>query len=307
MNQAGVLQKAAMDQPRRLRRLADRAHQTRRGELVLARVLASPAGGALEAGRQLLGVGDEQQRRPADAHRADRDRLARVGGLAGFQRRSVVGDRVGAHEPLGRRKRVEAGGGAVVLGGARRRERRGESGGEEETDEASRQGLSPKFAPPARVPCHEQEISAASAPFCGLASQPSKADARRLQAGMLQKVKGFGRRPQHDMVCRRGAGVRKPPKEETAGRMGSVWPRATYGDLKVTGGLSASARDRVTSVLAVWTKASGAFGLGRVGVWRERGAGSGLAGRAKTASACSGARPEWKKVGVARQEARRRS
>jgi hypothetical protein len=30
-------------------------------------------------------------------------------------------------------------------------------------------------------------------------------------------VKGFGRRPQHDGGCGVGAGVRKPPKEETAG------------------------------------------------------------------------------------------
>ena len=31
-------------------------------------------------------------------------------------------------------------------------------------------------------------------------------------------VKGFGRRPQHDRARGRGAGVRKPPWEETAGR-----------------------------------------------------------------------------------------
>jgi hypothetical protein len=35
---------------------------------------------------------------------------------------------------------------------------------------------------------------------------------------MLPLVKGFGRRPQHDGACGCGAGVRKPPKEETAGR-----------------------------------------------------------------------------------------
>jgi hypothetical protein len=32
-------------------------------------------------------------------------------------------------------------------------------------------------------------------------------------------VKGFGRRPEHDSARRSGAGVRKPPLEETAGRM----------------------------------------------------------------------------------------
>ena len=33
-----------------------------------------------------------------------------------------------------------------------------------------------------------------------------------------------------------GAGVRKPPKEETAGRKGAVWSGAAYGDLKVAAG-----------------------------------------------------------------------
>ncbi len=36
-------------------------------------------------------------------------------------------------------------------------------------------------------------------------------------------VKGFGRRPQHERSgCAGGAGARKPPLEETAGRKGSV-------------------------------------------------------------------------------------
>jgi hypothetical protein len=44
-------------------------------------------------------------------------------------------------------------------------------------------------------------------------------------------LKGFGRRP----LARRlgeppGAGVRKPRKEETAGRKGAVWWGAAYGD-----------------------------------------------------------------------------
>jgi hypothetical protein len=41
-----------------------------------------------------------------------------------------------------------------------------------------------------------------------------------------------------------------------------------------------------------WTKARGAFDVGRVKVWREPGAGIGPAGRGKTAPVCSGARPE---------------
>ncbi len=46
-----------------------------------------------------------------------------------------------------------------------------------------------------------------------------------------EAMKGFGRRP----FARRlgeppGAGVRKPRKEETAGRKGAVWWGAAYGD-----------------------------------------------------------------------------
>jgi hypothetical protein len=48
-------------------------------------------------------------------------------------------------------------------------------------------------------------------------------------------VKGFGRRPQHDRWCRCGAGVRKPPREETAVRKGAGAVRTIYGDLRVTG------------------------------------------------------------------------
>jgi hypothetical protein len=47
-------------------------------------------------------------------------------------------------------------------------------------------------------------------------------------------VKGFGRRPQHDRWGRSGAGVRKPPKEETAVRKGAGAVRTIYGDLRVT-------------------------------------------------------------------------
>jgi hypothetical protein len=38
-----------------------------------------------------------------------------------------------------------------------------------------------------------------------------------------------------------GAGVRKPPKEETAGRKSAVWWGAAYGDLEVADGAPASA------------------------------------------------------------------
>ena len=49
-------------------------------------------------------------------------------------------------------------------------------------------------------------------------------------------LKGFGRRPFAGARCSAGAGVRKPRKEETAGRRGAVWLGGTYGDLKVADG-----------------------------------------------------------------------
>src|SRR5271166_1243713 len=49
-------------------------------------------------------------------------------------------------------------------------------------------------------------------------------------------LKGFGRWPFAGARAGRGAGVRKPRKEETAGRMGAAWLGATYGDLKVADG-----------------------------------------------------------------------
>ena len=65
-----------MDQARRLRGLLDRPHHPGRGERRFVDVRAGPAGGALDAGRQLVGIGEQQQRLAADAHRADRDRSA---------------------------------------------------------------------------------------------------------------------------------------------------------------------------------------------------------------------------------------
>src|SRR5208283_5024404 len=50
---------------------------------------------------------------------------------------------------------------------------------------------------------------------------------------MSTHVKGFGCRPPHARSGRSGAGDRKPPWEETAGRKGSVCHMARYGDLKV--------------------------------------------------------------------------
>ena len=42
-----------------------------------------------------------------------------------------------------------------------------------------------------------------------------------------------------------GAGVRKPPKEETAGRKGAVWSGAAYGDFRIADGSRLSPRGLV--------------------------------------------------------------
>jgi hypothetical protein len=47
------------------------------------------------------------------------------------------------------------------------------------------------------------------------------------------------------------AGVRKPPKEETAGRKGAVQRGATYGDLEIAGGSLSAERELVAGSLAV--------------------------------------------------------
>ena len=59
---------------------------------------------------------------------------------------------------------------------------------------------------------------------------------------------GFGRRPVPGRSCAMWAGVRKRPKEETAGRKGAVWLGATYGDLKVADGGRALALERKAEI-----------------------------------------------------------
>jgi len=60
-----------------------------------------------------------------------------------------------------------------------------------------------------------------------------------------------------DGGARRGAGVRKPPKEETAGRKGAVLRGATYGDLRLADGSRLSRRQLVSRSLAVETDDGG--------------------------------------------------
>ena len=52
----------------------------------------------------------------------------------------------------------------------------------------------------------------------GVTDEASKGSVELSHAGASAMVKGFGRRPFADGRAGSGAGVRKPPKEETAGR-----------------------------------------------------------------------------------------
>src|SRR5271165_5264633 len=72
-------------------------------------------------------------------------------------------------------------------------------------------------------------------------------------------LKGFGRWPFAGGRAGRGAGVRKPRKEETAGRRGAVWLGATYGDLKVADGSAMWRRGRKAAGVIVGSEQDGLF------------------------------------------------
>ena len=83
-----------------------------------------------------------------------------------------------------------------------------------------------------RTRCGRRAAIRRAADFRKLRRPPARSSTtsqRRLRPSAM--LKGFGRRP----LARRlgeppGAGVRKPRKEETAGRKGAVWWGAAYGD-----------------------------------------------------------------------------
>ena len=142
VDEAGVAQETAMDEAGRRRRLLDRPHHPGRGQRRFVGVRAGPAGGALDAGRQLVGIGEQQQRLAADAHRCGsrplrgRRRHGRPAGSSDSRRprRRGRGVRAQAAPQAGGRVVVGARGGA----GAER-----EGGGENEAGEARGQGGSP--------------------------------------------------------------------------------------------------------------------------------------------------------------------
>ena len=79
---------------------------------------------------------------------------------------------------------------------------------------------------------------------------------------------GFGRRPFAGARAWRGAGVRKPRKEETAGRKGAVWLVAPYGNLRIADGSPMWRRGRKAAGVIIGSRHDGLFlGLG----WGRRG------------------------------------
>jgi len=74
---------------------------------------------------------------------------------------------------------------------------------------------------------------------CALSVGPELAETNTWRLTSEPSYEGFGRRPFFDGGTRPGAGARKPPKEETAGRLGAVWRARLWGF--VSGGRSSSA------------------------------------------------------------------
>jgi hypothetical protein len=79
------------------------------------------------------------------------------------------------------------------------------------------------------------------------------------------------------------AGVRKPPKEETAGRKGAIWSGAAYGDFGVADEALVGLRWPVAGMFAAKEKTTGFFVEDPARVGRERGAWRRTAGVLKTA------------------------
>ena len=115
---------------------------------------------------------------------------------------------------------------------------------------------------------------------------------------------GFGRRPLRDVRASCGAGVRKPPKEETAGRKGGRLIRAL--PMGILGSRTARVCRRGgwwRAILAAGPTAAEVFGREYARAWRERGGRRRTGDLVRTSASCSGARRKARRSGVARWEA----
>src|SRR5579871_403324 len=107
VRQARILEKAAVDETRRLGGFADRAAHASGLKLALAHLATRPARRALKPRGHGLGICEQIELEAGDGHLADSDRLASIGGDAGLQDRLIVADSVRALK-LRRRCRCES-------------------------------------------------------------------------------------------------------------------------------------------------------------------------------------------------------
>ena len=127
--------------------------------------------------------------------------------------------------------------------------------------------------------------------------------AHDLALDMRALIRGFRTpAPLRGVVRAFGAGVRKPSKEETAGRKGAGLAGSTYGDLKVWAGALGAVRGPGDESLPGAPKTAGVLGCEDGLVWRGRCAWRRTAELARTLASCFGARPEARRSGVVRGE-----
>ena len=103
-----------------------------------------------------------------------------------------------------------------------------------------------------------------------------------------------------------GAGVRKPPKEETAGRKGRCLVGRDLWGFEDRGRLACASGAAVAGSLAAGPATASVFGRENARAWRRGGGRRRTGDLVRASSSCSGARLEAKRSGVARREARRR-
>ena len=140
----------------------------------------------------------------------------------------------------------------------------------------------------------------------GLRPQSAVRDGLLRCRSMPASVKGFGRRPLRTVWACAGAGARKPPKEETAGRLGPFFER-DYGDLRIADRWRGRRRQPGCSVFSA-EAARAAVSDGDDAREPSVRIGRGKTGeRVRTLRSCSGARLEAEAIGAARRDAWRRS
>src|SRR5271166_1336092 len=136
---------------------------------------------------------------------------------------------------------------------------------------------------------------------------PLSRASRSFRGPILKGSKGEGFRTPgrlRDSGAWSGAGVRKPPKEETAGRKGRLFGRAR--PMEILGSRTARAcrrGGRWRAILAAETMMTIEFGREDAGRWRWRGDRGRTDDLERTSASCSGARSEASAIWFARRDA----